>query len=143
MKVAIVAVMVVLAMGTAFVGGLLVASKMMASRQEQPVKKARPITAGELAPKEKGEEGKEGGIAEEGGKKAKKETKKLTTDEMIASVDYSVTESRDAGKMLFRKKLTENFEATEKQLELESDKAKEQKRLATAIESWLERSQNR
>lgn len=141
MKVAIVAVMVVLAMATAFVGGLLVASKMMASRQEQPAKPA-PITEAELSPKEEGANEHEGDITKETEKKAKSEPKKITTDELIASIDYSAIESRNIGKLLFRKKLSENYEALQKQQELESEKTKEKKRMATAIERWLERSKN-
>lgn len=148
MKVAIVAVMVVLAMGTAFVGGLLVALKMVGAHQDQPVKTApaapaAPTATMEGEPKEGGAKEHEGDIVKDAGKKAKNEPKKPTTDELIALLDYSATESRDIGKLLFRKKLAENYEAAEKQQELESDQAKEKKRLATAIERWLERSSRR
>ncbi len=143
MKVAIVAVMVVLAMGVAFVGGLLVASKVIASREERAVKPP-PITTAEVSPKEEGAKGKEGGIGK--GLEAaapKKEEKKLTTDELIALVDYNITESRDAGKLLMRKKVAENMKATTQQLELESDKAKEKERLEASVQRWLDRSKSR
>ena len=89
----------------------------------------------------------EGEIAKEPGKeqgeKTKKEEKKPTTDEMIALVDYDVAESRTAGKLLVRRKVAENMEAAKKQLDLESDKAKEKERLASSIQHWLDRSKNR
>ncbi len=141
MKVAIVAVMVVLAMGVAFVGGLLVASKMTVSRQEQPVKTA-PAAAADAASEEEGPKAKEGDIATGHGEKAKKEPKKPTTDEMIALIDFSVPESRDAGKLLYRRKVAEQMMAAEKQFESESEKAQEKARLAAAVKRWLERSQN-
>lgn len=141
MKVAIVAVMVVLAMGVAFVGGLLVASKVTAARQERPVEKA-PIVAAQVAPKEEAEKGKEGEITKEHAGASKKEPKKATTDEMIMQIDFSVQESRDAGKMLFRKKVAEEMEATEKQFESETEKVKEKERLAASLQRWLDRSKN-
>ncbi len=146
MKVAIVAVMVVLAMGVAFVGGLLVALKMTGMSQEQTVKKGAPIVAAQVKLEEQGAKHIEGEMTKEPekehGEKAKKEPKKPTTDDMIALIDYSVSESRDAGKLLFRKKVAENMEAAEKQLELESDKAKEKNRLAASVQRWLARSRN-
>ncbi len=141
MKVAIVAVMVVLAMGVAFVGGLLVASKVMASREELSVQKA-PLTAADLASKEEAAKTKDGGIAKGLDAAAKHEAKKPTTDEMIALIDFSVMESRDAGKLLYRKKVAEEMETTEKQFELESEKAREKARLEASVKRWLERSQN-
>lgn len=147
MKVAIVAVMVVLAMGTAFVGGLLVASKMMANGQEPPVQKAAasaakaPVGKKDEAAKAKGS-GKESSVVEGLDIVAKKGTKEPTTDELIALIDYSVVEAREVGKMLFRKKVAENMKDAEKQFESESDKAREKERLAGAIQRWLERSKN-
>lgn len=141
MKVAIVTVMVVLAMGTAFVGGLLVAAKMTANREERPVERIT-VAAVEALPKEEGAKAAEGGAGKEAGKKVKKEEKKLSTDELIAMIDYSVTESRDAGKLLFRKKLVEDLKDTEKQFESESEKARKKAELAAALERWLERSKN-
>lgn len=141
MKVAIVTVMVVLAMGTAFVGGLLAALKMTASRQEQAVNKT-PITAAQLAATEEGAKAKEGEIEKGAEEKAKKELKLPTTDEVIATIDYSVEESRNAGKLLFRKKVAEKFKDTEKQFESESEKAHEKERLAASLQRWLERSKN-
>lgn len=141
MKVAIVAVMVVLAMGVAFVGGLLVASKVMASRQEPPAAKA-PIVAAQIPPQEEGPKGHEGEIAKGHEAASKKEPKKPTTDEVIALVDFSVPESRDASKVLFRRKVAEEMEATEKRFEAESEKAREKERLAASLQRWLERSKN-
>lgn len=150
MKVAIVAVMVVLAMGTAFVGGLLVAAKMAGSGQEQFAQKDAASAAKAPAAK-KNEAAKAGGHGKESSvvegldviaKEANKGTKEPTTDELIALVDYSVAEAREVGKMLFRKKLVENMKGAEKQIESESDKTREKERLAGAIQRWLERSQN-
>lgn len=142
MKVAIVAVMVVLAMSVAFVGGLLVASKVIASRQEQPVKKAPPIVAAQISPEGEGAKAKEGEIVKGHEAKAKPEPKKPTTDEMIALVDFNEADSRDASKVLFRRKVAEEMEATEKQFELESEKAQEKARLAASLQRWLDRTKN-
>lgn len=141
MKVAVVAVMVVLAMGVAFVGGLLVASKVMASHEEQSVKTA-PIVAAQVSPEGESAKAKEGEIAKGHGEKAKPEPKKPTTDEMIALVDFKEADSRDASKVLFRRKVAEEMEATEKQFETESEKAQEKERLAASLQRWLERSKN-
>ncbi len=139
-KVAVIAVLVVLAMGTAFVGGLLVAAKVM---QNAPVAEHKFITKADIAPAEEGDEEASGSSSIAEGVHAMSQgnkDKQLSTDELIAMVDYGVTESREAGKQLFRKRMAESWKEAEAKIKAEDPEAQKQGRLADSVERWLERT---